>query len=135
MEPIEITKKTSIDDNKIDDDMYNYQCSVMEFMILIRNFKDAISEGDGDRIIRTWKFMLPYMKVDGSGSRKYAVEGFHLLCQVTALLSERDAYRLIWNRSVKKKNGLGKDILKIMKEKKVCFGFSHFDLQHKCYLD
>ena len=27
------------------DDMYNYQCSLMEYLMLIRNFKDAISEG------------------------------------------------------------------------------------------
>ncbi|XP_066924617.1 uncharacterized protein [Clytia hemisphaerica] len=96
LEPIESKcTKSKISDNKTDDDMFNYQCNVMEFMMLIRNFKDAISEGDGDRTIRTWKFMLPYLKDDEAGSRKYAVEGFHLLCLVTCLLSEQDAYRLI----------------------------------------
>ena len=88
--------------------MYSYQCSLMEFLMLIHNFRDAISEGDGDRIVRTWKFMLPYLKVDGKGSTKYALKGFHFLSQIQSLLSERDAHRLIWNRSVKKKDGLGK---------------------------
>ena len=60
----------------------------MEYLTIIRNFKDAISEGDGDRIVRTWKTMLPYVKVDSSSS-KYSL-GFHFLSQIMALLSERE---------------------------------------------
>ena len=92
------------------DDMYNYQSSLMEYLMLIRNFQDAISEGDGERIIRCWKFFLPYLKADGAGSRKYCLEGLHLLIQVYCTLSKRDAYRLMWNRSVKAKTGLGGNI-------------------------
>ena len=29
------------------DDMYNYQCFFIEYLMLLRNFKDAISEGEG----------------------------------------------------------------------------------------
>lgn len=32
------------------------------------------------------------------------------MCQIYALLSPRDAHRLIWNRSVKAKSGLGGNI-------------------------
>lgn len=92
------------------DDMYNYQCSLMEYLMLVRNFQDAISEGDGERIIRCWKFFLPYLKADGASSRKYCLEGLHLLMQVYCTLSKRDAYRLVWNRSVKLKSGLGGNI-------------------------
>ena len=34
------------------DDMYNYQCSLLEYLMLWRNFTDAVSEGDGARIVR-----------------------------------------------------------------------------------
>jgi hypothetical protein len=92
------------------DDMYNYQSSLMEYLMLINNFQDAISEGDGERIIQCWKFFLPYLKADGASSRKYSLEGLHLLIQVYCTLSKRDAYRLMWNRSVKAKTGLGGNI-------------------------
>lgn len=46
------------------DDMFDYQCAVLEYGMLILNFRDAISEGDGERIIRCWKFFLLYMKND-----------------------------------------------------------------------
>lgn len=34
------------------DDVYNYQCSLMNMALLLRNFNDATKEGDGPRIIR-----------------------------------------------------------------------------------
>ena len=50
------------------------------------------------------------MKKDGARSRKYALEGLNLLCQIDALLCPRDAHRLVWNRSVKAKYGAGSNI-------------------------
>ena len=43
------------------DDMFNYQCSFLEYGMLILNFFDAIKEGDGKRTFRCWKFQLPYL--------------------------------------------------------------------------
>ena len=34
------------------DDMYNYQCSFLQFAMIIANFFDAIREGDGKCIVR-----------------------------------------------------------------------------------
>ena len=92
------------------DDMYNYQCSLLEYGCIVLNFYDAISEGDGLRVVRCWKFMLPYLKHDGTSSRKYALEALYLLLQVYAILSPRDGHRLIWNRFHKPKFGLGGNI-------------------------
>ena len=61
--------------------------------MIYHNFKDAISEGDSERIIRCWKFFLPYLKADGAASRKYCLEGLHLLLQVNCL-SETESQRL-----------------------------------------
>ena len=68
------------------------------------------SEADGERILRQWKYMLLYFRADGQGSTKYALESFYILLQYYALLSPRDASRLIWNRSVKSKHGKGGNI-------------------------
>lgn len=80
------------------DDMFNYQCSFLEYGMIILNFFDAVRCGDGRRIVRSWKFQLPYLRKD-PGSTKYALEALGLLFQVNALLSPKDAHSLIWNRS------------------------------------
>ena len=93
-----------------DDDVYNYQLALLEFGMIIKNFYDAISEGDGERVFRSWKFMLLYLKADGKRSSKYSLEAFYMICQYYALLSERHAHRLIWNRFAKNGSGLGGNI-------------------------
>lgn len=80
------------------DDMFNYQCSFLEYGMIILNFFDAIKEGDGRRILRSWKFQLPYLRKD-PGSTKYALEALGMLFQVYGLLSPKAAHELIWNRS------------------------------------
>ncbi len=82
----------------VPDDVFNYQSAFLEVGMLLRNFYDAISEGDGLPLIRCWKFLLPYLKEDGAGSRKYALEALYLLMQINSLLSPQAAHRLMWNR-------------------------------------
>jgi hypothetical protein len=74
---------------KVKDDVRNYQLALLEYGMLFLNFSDAISEADGQRILRCWKFFLMFLKVDGAHSRKYALEGLHLISQVYAILSPR----------------------------------------------
>lgn len=92
------------------DDVFNYQSYFVEVGLLLKNFYDTVSEGDGLRVIRCWKFMLPYLKEDGAGSRKYALEALYLLAQVKSLLTPQAAHRLIWNRFYKSKPGSGGNI-------------------------
>ena len=54
--------------------------------------------------------MLPYLKEDGAGSRKYALEAFYLQVQLNTLLSQKAAHRLTWNRFFKSKSGPGGNI-------------------------
>ena len=103
----EIEAKSS---EAVQDDMFNYQCSLLDIGMIILNFYDAVSEGDGMRVVRCWKFMLPYLKNDGARSRKYALEALYLLCQTYGILSQRDGHRLIWNRFNKSKPGHGGNI-------------------------
>lgn len=91
------------------DDMFNYQCSLMDHGLLYMNFTDAIAEGDVDRIMRCWKFLLLHFYSD-QGSTKYAVEALYLQLQQQALLSPRQAYRQRWNRSVNNRGRCGKNV-------------------------
>ena len=50
-----------------------------------------------------WKFLLLLFKGDEKGSTKYALEALYLILQVKAILSPRQGYRLLWNRTIKGK--------------------------------
>ena len=48
----------------------------LEYGMTLRNFHDAISEADGARILRQWKFFVRYFRADGPPSQKDALEKF-----------------------------------------------------------
>ena len=60
--------------------------------LMSHNFHDASREGDGDRLLRCWKFLLLHFKADKRV--KYSVEALHLLAQVNALLPSYMAHQL-----------------------------------------
>ncbi|KXJ19523.1 hypothetical protein AC249_AIPGENE18307 [Exaiptasia diaphana] len=91
------------------DDMFNYQCSFLEYAMIIYNFFDSIKEGDGKRVVRCWKFQLPYLRND-PGSTKYALEALTLIFQTNALLSHKDVHNFVWNRFSSNRNGYGNNI-------------------------
>ena len=62
----------------------NYATAVLGMGMLARNFHDASREGDGEWLIRCWKFFMLHFKVDGRV--KYAVEAINILAQVNGLL-------------------------------------------------
>ena len=68
----------------------------------------ASREGDGERLIRCWKFLLLHFKADRRV--KYSVEAYHLLAQVNALLPPHMAHQLTWNRICNISGGEGKNI-------------------------
>ena len=97
------------DGDVVADDMYNYQRALLDYGMVVINFLDAISEGDGARVIRNWKFLLLYFHHD-KRSQKYALEALYLMLQVHALLSPKAAQHLVWNRFSKRKHSLGGNI-------------------------
>lgn len=86
------------------DDVLSYQKALMEYGLLLFNYKDAINEGDGERNIRCWKFFLLHLR-HSKRSTKYALEALYMMFQANALLSPKAAHDLIWNRSVKLRRG------------------------------
>ena len=92
------------------DDMFSYQRALLDYGMLILNFWDAISEGDGDRVFRCWKYFLMYLKHQGGSASKYSLEALYLMFQANALLSPQSAHRLLWNRFIKNKPGPGGNI-------------------------
>ncbi|XP_070572406.1 uncharacterized protein [Ptychodera flava] len=81
-----------------EDQVYNYTQCTLTLLLLRLNHNDAIKHGDGERILRLYKYFYLYYKV--SNCPKYAYATLELLAQVQCLLSPRLAHRLTWNRSV-----------------------------------
>ena len=85
---------------EVKDDIFSCNCGLLTDGFLFINFLDAISEGDGMRIMRQYKYIMLYCKADQNHSTKYALECLYQFFLVYALLSPRGSERFIWNRSV-----------------------------------
>ena len=91
-----------------EDHVFNYACVRLSLGMFLRNFNDAVQEGDGERIIRCWKFLLLIYK--SLNHHKYALASLHLIAKVNATLTPQKAHSLVWNRTVNNRGGAGKNI-------------------------
>ena len=90
------------------DGVFNYASAVLNDGLLLLEYKDAIREGDGERILRCWKLMLLYFKY--ANHFNYQKEAFLLLASVNAAASPKIASQLKWSRTVNTRGGLGHNI-------------------------
>ena len=90
------------------DKVYLYASQLMTFLLLWHAFNDAVREGDGDRVISYWKFLLVIFRV--KGHRNYCKEAIILLSQYNFLLSPRKAAQLKWCRFINTKGRIGRNI-------------------------
>ena len=93
-----------------EDDLYNYNTALLADGFLFLNFLDAICEGDGERIMRQYKYIMLYCRQDGCHSSKYALECLYQFFLTHALLSKRDSEQFKWNRTVNNSCKPGKNI-------------------------
>ena len=101
--------RTLEDDNTTSHDgVFEYACAVIGFGLMARNFSDAIHEGDGERLLRCWKFFVLHFKEDSR--TKYAIEAFNLVGQVNATLTPQMAHKLTWNRTCNIRGGEGNNL-------------------------
>ena len=89
------------------DSVYTYAKDLLTMGLLWYGFRDAVREGDGDRIVRYWKFLMVLFKTEKHYN--YANEAFNFLAQ-TVLLSPRQVNELKWARTVNTSGRRGKNI-------------------------
>lgn len=85
-----------------------YACDVLSLGLLYLEFKDAIQEGDGSRILRCWQYFLFIFKA--TNHKNYAIEAYTLLAQEKFIFSPRMAIQLKWSRTVNTHGRPGKNI-------------------------
>ena len=77
-----------------DDGVYSYSTELLTLGLLWLNYYDSVREGDGDRIIRTWKFNLLVFKA--ARRKNYSIEALNLILQAEHILSPREAAQVKW---------------------------------------
>ena len=87
---------------------YAYACETLSLTLLWKEFKDAIREGDGNRVMDVWKYLFLIFK--SSGRTNYSIEAFTLLVQYHFLLPPMLAEQLKWERFVNCHGARGKNI-------------------------
>ncbi len=89
----------STDELEVEEDgIYAYGCEVLTLGLLWHCFHDAIKEGDGDRVMLVWKFLLIVFKL--TNRRNYSQEAAMLLIQQQYLLLPHKAAQLTWSSFV-----------------------------------
>lgn len=77
---------------------YDYACEVISLGLLYLDIQDLVREGDGDRDMLDWKYLMLVYKA--SGRRNYAIEALTLLTQYHIVLPPNLAAQLKWSRFV-----------------------------------
>lgn len=96
-------------DSTSEDMVFTYTCDVITLGLIWMNYYDATREGDGDRIMSLWKFLMIIFKK--SGRTNYAKEATILLLHYHCLLSERKAAQLKHSRFINTKGRVGCNML------------------------
>ena len=87
---------------------YDYACEALSLGLLLMEFRDGIREGDGERVLRVWKYLFLIFKA--TGHHNYALEAFTLLEQYHFLLPPFLAEQLKWLRFINTHGKKGKNI-------------------------
>ena len=90
------------------DGMYNYARVSCHYGSLMMEFHDAWHEGDGEKVVRCWKQLLPHFKA--AGCTKYSLEALKLQIQTGFAYSPNLAHQVMWNRFVNVRGGAGNNL-------------------------
>ena len=91
-----------------DDKVQHYAKEVLTLGLIYTEFSDAIREGDRERVLRCWKFLMLIFKA--TQRKNYACEAFNLLAQEKFILSPRLSQQLTWSRFINTRGGKGNNI-------------------------
>ena len=89
------------------DGVTTYAMELLTLSLLWHFFHDAVKEADGDRLLLSWKMMLPVFKA--TNHRNYAKECVLLLWQASSF-SDRMKSQLLWSRCVNMQGKQGANI-------------------------
>ena len=89
--------------NRSHDSVLSYAEEVFSLGLFLMEFIDSVHEGDGNRILRCWRYMLMMFKA--SNKTKCSVEAFNALVQYQFVFNDRLCDQLLWSSNVHGKEG------------------------------
>ena len=95
------------DGNASTDAVFEHSRQLLSIGLFYMYFRDAIKEGDGNRVVRCWRYMLPMFYF--TSRKNYANEALIFLANL-AFLPGRISNQMIWSRFVNTKGVLGGNI-------------------------
>ena len=84
--------------HKCTDDVHEYSKQLLGLGCFYMEYSDAIREGDGDRVLRCWWYLLAIFK--SSGRKNYSIEALNMLYQYKYQLTPRQSAELLWSRFI-----------------------------------
>lgn len=90
----------------VDDKVQNYGLCLIELFVVLMQLNDTVHEGDGYRLMTTWKYLMWLFKASNNLS-KYAIEGMYFLTLTKCLLTHQMSERVIWGRMTNKRGKIG----------------------------
>jgi hypothetical protein len=90
------------------DNVLNYSSYLLSVVCLYLAYKDSIKEGDGLRVLRCWRYLLPFFI--NSGWKNYSIEALNLLHQYHFSLPPLQAQQPIWSRFINTQGVKGRNI-------------------------
>ena len=85
-----------------------YAKQLLSLGLFYLEYRDSIREGDGERVLRCWKYLLPIFY--NANRTNCSKEALLLLCQHRYLLTERQSKRLLYSRFINTKGGRGLNV-------------------------
>ena len=89
------------------DKVVEYELQLIRVGLFYTEYRDCIKEGDGLRLLRCWKYLLPFFNTRRTN---YAKEALNLLCQHKYLLTERQSVQLLQSRFFNTQGVKGRNI-------------------------
>ena len=94
--------------NQAKDLVLEYEVHLLNIGLFYLEYQDAIKEGDGERVLRCWKYLLPIFF--NSNRTNYTKEALNLLYQQKYQLTERQAKQLLYSRFINTQGIKGRNI-------------------------
>ena len=87
----------------------NYSLCLLKYYLILLDYKDAVKEGNGERLATLHKVLVPYFKSLPSFNA-YAIEMLINVVQNKVFLSEAECHHCMWASTANWKGGSGKNI-------------------------
>lgn len=107
-------------DEDASDGVWCYGVNIIRCFLLLADFKDAVSTGNGEHLLILRKQLLVHFFAT-SGFNEFAIEMLINILQSDVLLTEAEAHRCKWAATVNWKGGFGRNIeIDLFQENRNC---------------